>query len=468
MTNNLQAIILAAGRSSRFNTKNTKLSYKICGQEMIAYPAKLLGQMKIPTTLIVGYQKEIVKETIEKHNLEASFVEQTDQKGTGHALLLTKDLWSKENILVMNGDMPLITKEILENLIEHHSKTKATITLVSAYNTDPSLQSYGRVLKENNKVEIIEAKHFKGDLNAPCFINAGIYLIKKEFLEKHIKDLQYNSLTGEMYITDLIALASQKNYLVETINAQFDLVRGVNTLKELWAAEQIKKSELINFWQERGVYFSLAQSVHIDLDVTIGSETLIGMGAQLLQGTRIGSRVNIGFGSVITSSEIHDDVIIHPCSVITKTKIESHAQIGPFAHIRNNSHIGESSVIGNFVEISKTEFGANSKAKHLTYIGNAKIGSNVNIGGGTIVCNYNGVTKNTTTIHDNASIGSNNCLVAPVEIGQEAITGAGSVITENVPDHALAVARAQQVNKENYALKLKEKYKKNDKIYSHG
>ncbi len=426
---------------------------------MIMYPINLLKNLEIPTTLVVGYQADAVKTITAKYTVEnLSFIEQTQQLGTGDALLCTRSAWKAKNILVINGDMPLITQDIIQDLIETHTKENAAISLAMAHNTDPSLKGYGRIVKDNDGIKIIEAKHFSGDTAISCCINAGIYLINTEFLESHAHELKQNPETNEFYITDLIEIASRYKFKVTTISANFDNIRGVNTLKELWAAEQIKRAELIAYWKEKGVYFSLAQSVHIDLNVSIGAETIVGVGSQILGNTQIGSRVTIGMGCVIYNSQIEDDVVINPCTVISNTKIEAGAQVGPFAHIRSNSVIGKSSVIGNFVEVANSTIGTNSKSKHLSYLGNAKIGDNVNIGGGTIVCNYNGFTKNVTTVKNNASIGSNNCLVAPIIIGENVITGAGSTITEDVPDNALAIARSKQTNKADYAPKLKERY----------
>lgn len=454
---NLQAVLLAAGKSTRFKTEQSKLVFPICGQEMILYPISLFQKMGIPTTIIVGYQKELIQECVSSKYPEVTYAEQTVQRGTGDAVLCSKPYWNAEHILIMNGDCPLVAEHVIEDLISKHLLNNAAISFVTSHNSDPTLQGYGRVIKEAGIIKVIEQKDFRGDPSLECCINAGIYLIKRQFLEKNLEHIQPNALTGEIYLPELIRMAAAQKLHVETIHVPFDYVRGVNTLKELWTAEHIKRSELVGHWMSQGVRFSAPQSVHLDLDVTIGSGSVIGSGAILLKGTRIGTHSFIDAFSVISNSIIHDNVTIFSHSVIHDSVIHSEAQVGPFAHIRNKSTVGISATIGNFVEMSASTMGHNSKAKHLSYLGTAQIGSNVNIGAGTITANFNGYTKNTTVIKDNASIGSNCSLVAPVTVGQEAMTAAGSTITNDVPDNALAIARSRQENKPDYADKIRAK-----------
>jgi len=459
MSHSVQALILAAGKSTRFKTETSKLSFPLCGQEMILYPIKLLDLMHIPTTVIIGHHKEVIQELITKHAFPVTFVEQTEQRGTGHALLCSQPLWHAEHVLVMNGDMPLVNNDIIQTLIDQHMSAHAAITFVTAHNGDPSIKGYGRVVINQEKISIIEERNFIGDTTQHCCVNAGIYLIKRSFLEKIIPLLTPNELTHEIYITDLIKLASDAHERVETVSAPFDQIRGINTLRELWIAEQIKKSELINFWMSQGVRFLAPHNIHIDHDVTIGSDTVISAHVQLLSGTRIGKNCFVDAFSVLRQSTLHDQVIVHSHSVINQSTIHEKAQVGPFAHIRNHSSIGQEAVIGNFVEVTASTIGKKSKAKHLSYLGNSQVGASVNIGAGTITCNYNGIQKHTTTIQDNSFIGSNSSLVAPVTIGAGAIIGAGSVVTKDVPDDALSFTRPPQIIKEQYAPYLKERYR---------
>jgi bifunctional UDP-N-acetylglucosamine pyrophosphorylase/glucosamine-1-phosphate N-acetyltransferase len=453
---NLQAIVLAAGKSTRFKTGKSKLLETICGQETVLFSVKLLESLHIPTTVVVGFQKEEVINIIQEHVPTVNFVIQEEQKGTGHAVQCTKNNWIGDNILILNGDVPLITQDIIQQLYEAHQSVEAAISFVVAHNTDTS-EGYGRVVTKDDITSIVEARDFKGDATEHCCINAGIYLIRRIFLEEYINRLEQHENKQEFYLTDLVQLASTSKLPVKMVSAPFDRIRGINTLKELWTTEQIQRAEIINHWMSQGVRFSLAQNVHIDLHVTIGAGSTIGSGVQLRGTTNIGNECIIGDFTIIENGVLADNVTILSHSVIADSKIESHTTVGPFAHIREHAIIGTNSSIGNFVEVKKSVIGTKTKAKHLSYLGDAHIGNNVNIGAGTITCNHNGSKKSITTIHDDAYIGSNNSLVAPVTIGKGAYTAAGSVITENVPSQALAIGRARQVNKEGYAQKLREK-----------
>jgi len=458
MNNNLQAIILAAGKSTRFNTDKTKLAETICGQAMILFPTKLLAQLNIATTIVVGYQQEIVKDLIAKYHTEPiEFIVQQKQEGTGHALACTKSSWKKDHILVLNGDVPLITGEIITSLYQEHIKSYAAISFVKSCCTDETGKGYGRIVKTDDQIAIVEAKDFVGDIKQHCCINAGIYLIKKDFLESYIATLNDNNASKEFYITDLVKIASENNLTVTTLQAPFDITRGINTFQELAKVEEIKRRELINYWMDNGVRFSFPHHVHIDLDVMIGAGSFINGNIYLKGNTIIGKNCSIGEFSSLENVIIEDNVTIHSHCVIANSFIQSHAQVGPFAHIRSQSTVGNHSAIGNFVEVKNSTIGTHSKAKHLTYLGDATIGSQVNIGAGTITCNYDGTNKHKTTIEDHAFIGSNNTLVAPITIGNNAFTAAGSTLTHDVPDNALAIARSYQTTKPDYATKLKNK-----------
>lgn len=452
----VQAVVLAAGRSSRFKTGKTKLVEKICGQEMILYPVSLLVSLKLPVTVVVGFQKELVEKTITKQFPDdVAFVHQTEQLGTGHAIACSQSTWTRDHLLILNGDMPLVSKEVVQKLYDKHIQKDAAISFVTAHNCDPSAAGYGRVIKGTDSIEIIEAKEFKGDLSENCCINAGVYLVKRSFLEENIQNLQQSAIAHEWYITDLVKIASDKKLAVETISAPFDCIRGINTFKELWAAEQIKKSEIIQHWMDHGVHFSIAHNVQIDLNVTIGTGTSIGSSVHLLNGTKVGKNCTIDSFSIIKNSAIKDGASVLSHSVVTNAIIEESASVGPFAHVHEKATIHEKAIVGNFVEIKKSSVGQESKVKHLSYLGDTKIGKRVNIGAGTITCNYNGTDKFKTIVEDDAFIGSNNTLIAPVTVKKHAFCAAGSTITKDVPEHALAIARERQVNKEGYARNLR-------------
>ena len=463
----IQAIVLAAGKSTRFNTETTKLLHKICGQEMILYPIKLLDTLKISTSLIVGCQSQKIEECVQ-HNTQQpkQFIKQTQQHGTGHAILCSKKIWKKDHILVINGDMPLITETILKQLIDTHIQTNTDLTFVTSHNSNPS-QHYGRIIENDNSIRIVEARHFKGNSNKHCCINAGIYLFKKCFLEKTISQLAIHAESNEYYITDLVKIASEKKYTVKTINVPFDSIRGVNTMKELWAVEHIKRSDLISFWMNQGVRFNSAHTVQIDIDIAIGSETTIGCGVNIIKGTIIGKNCLIDSFATLDKVHLGNNVHIKQNSLLYNSYIGDGSQIGPFANIQENTHIEKNSIIGNFVEVRRTTIGNNTKIKHLSYIGDATIGNSVNIGAGTIICNYDGKKKQKTIIKDNVFIGSNSTLVAPITIEKGALTVEGSIITDNVPSQTLALGRARQATKKNYVEKKEnEKNKKNTHSFS--
>lgn len=461
-----QAIIFAAGRSTRFNTEKTKVSFSLCGKEIILWVLDAFTQCIIKPAVIVGHQKEMVIDVLQKKSRDAvTIIEQQEQRGTGHAFLCSQPAWLAEHLIVTNGDMPLITSDLMNELYKYHTDTAADLTFVKTHYDLPG-HTYGRIVHANNMIRIVEAKHFDHTMQHEGFINAGVYIIKKRVAEHLIKFLQPHPQTNQIYITDLVELAQKFNYRVEMFTVNYDSVRGVNTLQELWEAEHIKRSALIKYWMHRGVRFTFPHTVHIDHDVTIGSDTVIEAGVSLKNGTKIGTHCTIHAFAQMANSSLADNVTVFSHSVITDATIHKHAKIGPFAHIRNSTVIHENAVIGNFVETTKSTVGPHSKAKHLSYLGNATLGSHVNVGAGTITGNYNGFIKQETVIGDRVQIGCNNSLIAPLIIEKGAITAAGSCITEKVPENALALARARQVTKEGYAEVLREKCQQAKRTYS--
>lgn len=456
----IQAIVPAAGKSTRLKNGRNKLTEHICGQPMIVFATKMLQSLHIPTTLVVGQQKEIIQHCLETHNVHATYISQEEPLGTGHAVRCTQNIWHKDHILVLNGDVPLITADIIQQLFEKHLSSDAAVSFVMAHNTDPQT-GYGRVVKDTSgKVAIIEAKEFIGDPSEHCCINAGIYIFKRTFLEAYIDRLNPNKISNEYHITDLVALASAHDLPIATIIAPFDLVRGVNDQHELWAAEQIQRAHIIKELMENGVRFSVAHNVHIDLNVKIGAGTYIGCGAHILYNSIIGENCTIHEYASLEHTILGDNSTILPFTVIKNAHIGSHTQIGPFAHLQEAT-IADRVIVGNFVEVKRSSLGSDSKAKHLAYIGDAQIGKGVNVGAGTVFCNYDGTEKQLTIVKDNVFIGSNNTIVAPLTIEENSFTAGGSTITKDVPRDSLAVARSLQINKIGYAQHLVKKNKKN-------
>jgi bifunctional UDP-N-acetylglucosamine pyrophosphorylase/glucosamine-1-phosphate N-acetyltransferase len=462
MPMNLQAIVLAAGQSKRFKTGRSKLSEKICGREMVLYPINLLSNLAIHTTVVIGYQKEIIQEIISSNQKQQiQFEIQEEQHGTGHAILCARNAWQEEHILILNGDMPLLTEEIIVALYNKHIKENAAISFVIAHNDDPSGAHYSRVINDGRTIKIVEAEELSGDLHEHCYVNAGVYIVSKQFLEENIQEIEQNEVKNEFIASDLVKIASRKNLTITSISAPFDCIRGINNMQELWAAEQVKRAELIRHWMAEGVRFASPHRTHLDVDVTIGAGTYIGADVDLFGRTSIGKQCKIEPYTMLENATLESNVSVYSHSVIKNAHISAHAQVGPFAHVHSSSYLDQKAVIGNFVEVTRSSIGRNSKAKHLTYLGDAQIGAEVNIGAGTITCNYNGIAKQKTIIQDNAFIGSNNSLVAPVTIEKNAYTAAGSVITENVPEGNLGIGRARQVNKAGYAEKVKGQKTKN-------
>ncbi len=443
----MQAILLAAGTSNRFKTEKTKLIAPICGKEMITYPLQLLSRMNIPTTVVVGFQSDSLIDVIQKQDIYVVYVHQKEQQGTGHAVMSTQSEWDSEYILIMNGDMPLVTEDILESLYAKQRAQDAVVSIVIAHHDDPYTQ-YNRIKVTNDSVIIAEPST---EVDEDSYINTGIYIIKRSFLELYmVQNLFNDESMQEWHFSDIIMVANKMQQKIVTLTVPFDSVRDVNTMQDIWAVEQIKRAEIIKYWMNRGVRFTSAQTTVVDVDVTIEKGTLIGSGVHLLRGSTIGQDCVVDAFSIIENSVIADRVRVLSHSVINNSTIAAEVQVGPFAHIAFSS-IDEKTIIGNFVEVNRTTIGVQTKAKHLTYLGDAHVGSKVNIGAGTITCNHNSVRKQKTIIEDNVYVGSNNSLVAPVTVGAYAFTAAGSIITDNVPAQALAIARSRQVNKLDYA-----------------
>lgn len=337
MNNNLQAIILAAGKSTRFNTEKTKLAETICGQAMILFSTKLLAQLNIATTVVVGYQQEIIRTIIaQAHTESVEFVVQEKQEGTGHALACTQSHWKNDHILVLNGDVPLITADLIISLYKEHIAGNAAISFITSCTTEDDGRFYGRVIKKDNSIAIVEAKDFSTDMGNHCCINAGIYLIKKDFLKNYIATLDDNNASKEFYITDLVKIASTNGFPVITVKTPFDMVRGINTFQELSVVEEIKHVQLITYWMERGVRF-LQPHAYLDLDIIIGPGSRIHGGVHLKKNTIIGKNCDIGEFSSLENVIVEDNVTIPSHCVIKNAFIKSNTQIEPLNYIHSQA-----------------------------------------------------------------------------------------------------------------------------------
>jgi len=368
-----------------------------------------------------------------------------------------------EHVLVLSGDVPLIAPETIARVRDFHSQHNAAMTVLTAEPADPT--GYGRVIrrvvkgKPSDEIDrIVEQKALRGHETKNREINSGIYAFATGPLYEHIGRLGTENAHHEYYLTDIAALLRKAGEKVLGLRAEdSNEVLGVNTRMELAELDAKLRAKKARELMEAGTTIFRPETCDIDADVTIGTDTVIEPHVQLIGRTKIGDNCRIRSYSVITNCEIGDHVLILPGCILDDSIVRNGAQLGPYSRLRPGSDIGEGAHLGNFVETKKTRMGKGSKANHLTYLGDAEIGAGVNVGAGTITCNYDGVTKSLTTIEDGAFIGSDTTLVAPVRVGRDAYVGAASCITEDVPQDALAVARGRQVNKEGWVKQRRSK-----------
>jgi len=351
----LQAVILAAGQSKRFNTGNTKLLEKVCGQEIILYQTSLLSSLEIPTTIVVGHQAERIQSKICcQHGDAIKFVAQEKLLGRGHALLCSQNEWVAEDVIVMNADTPFVTEEIVTNLLSKHRKSEAALSIVKSHCCESSPASYDHIIKnDDGQIEIVSMHECKESFQESCCIDSGIYVIDREFLKECAAQIPHdNKATRHFHIGDLIREANRKGYAVELVPAPFDRIRSIDTFQDLWCAQQVKRAELLKYWMGKGVHFFTAQNVHLDISVEIGAGAFIGCGVQLFGKTRIGNNTHVGHFSIIEECVLGNNVTISPHSVLTKTIVEPDTTIGPFAHL-THTKVDPSAVVSNHAATEK-------------------------------------------------------------------------------------------------------------------
>jgi bifunctional UDP-N-acetylglucosamine pyrophosphorylase/glucosamine-1-phosphate N-acetyltransferase len=443
-------IVLAAGQGTRMKSKLYKVLHPVCGKPMVRHvidELKQIGADQIIT--VVGHGADEVKNELKG---DSEFVLQEQQLGTAHAVMQARDLLQdKEGLtLVVCGDTPLLKADTIQAMIDYHISNHSKATILTAVAEDPT--GYGRVIRnEQGYVEkIVEHKDASDKEKAVKEINAGTYCFDNASLFRALQKVTNNNAQNEYYLPDVIGILKDAGQTVTAFRTNdFTEIFGINDRVALAQAGKIMQQRINEKHMRNGVTIIDPEQTYIDATVEIGQDTVIYPGTMVKGNTVIGTDCIIGPNSEIVNCEIGNRTSIRQ-SVTHDSKIGSDVQIGPFAHIRPQSVIHDEVRIGNFVEIKKTEFGRKSKASHLSYIGDANVGSNVNIGCGSITVNYDGVNKFKTIIKDGAFIGCNSNLVAPVEIGEGAYVAAGSTITDNVPGDSLSIARARQVNKENY------------------
>ena len=453
-------VILAAGLGKRMNSNLPKVLHKVCGIPMLQSVIDTARKLKNEKIVVVtGEHDDLIKKTLASPYI--SYARQKEPKGTGHALMCAKqDLRGFQGILiVLNGDTPLVRADTLKKFLKLHLKNKNAVSVLSFQAENPD--DYGRIVRDasGQVLSIVEQKDADAMQKKIHEVNSGVYAINHDLLPL-LDNIKINRKKGEYYLTDIVAAALEKGLKTSAycIGAE-DEFMGVNTREELYRASMFMKKKLIEKWAGKGVTFLDMDSVFIHAGVTIGKDTTVYPNVYLEGRTKIGRGTTIYPNVRILDSEIGNNVVIKDSTVIEGSTIKNRASVGPFARIRPGSEIGTEARIGNFVELKKAVIGAGAKASHLSYLGDARIGRDVNIGAGTITCNYDGATKHNTIIEDGVFVGSDTQLVAPVKIGKGAYIGAGSTIIKNVPPWALALSRSKQTHSSEWAKKWQKKIK---------
>jgi bifunctional UDP-N-acetylglucosamine pyrophosphorylase / glucosamine-1-phosphate N-acetyltransferase len=447
--------IMAAGKGTRLKSQLAKVLHEVGGKPLLTHVIAAATRVVPPADVfaIIGHQSDLVRSAVAHTGV--NFILQSDQRGTGHALMVAQPALSAyDHVIVLSGDAPQITPQTIARLLNFHLDQQAAMTLLSADLEHPT--GYGRVIRKSagspEVQAIVEEKSASPAQKKIHEINAGFYVFALPQLLSHIQKLSTANPHAEYYLTDMAEVLRQARHRVvvwKTENSSE--VLGANTLAELAAIDQQIRMLKCQQLMAEGVTIFYPATCVIDDAVEIAADTVIEPFVQILGKSRIGAACHISSYSVIRNSEVGSGVLIRPGCILEEAHIGPNALLGPYSHLRPGSDIGEGAHVGNFVETKKIKLGKGSKANHLTYLGDAEIGAGVNIGAGTITCNYDGVNKNTTVIGDGAFIGSDSTLVAPVRVGKGAYVGAASCITEDIPEDALAIGRARQIVKEGWA-----------------
>jgi len=464
--NYIVTIILAAGKGTRMKSDLVKVLHPILGLPMLSYTIDLsLNHIKAEKTIvIVGYQADQIKERFQTPQI--NFVLQREQLGTGHAVLQALPLLQgfTGTALILCGDVPLVKAETLRSFIDTFLGNDSTIAVLTAVVKDP--YGYGRIIRgpEGWLERIVEEKDASDEESLIREINTGIFCVRSAFLMEGLKEIGKENVQGEYYLTDLVEVARKRDLRCSAhMVANPVEVMGINTRVDLATATEALRQEKIKELMLSGVTIIDPRTTYVDRTVEIGKDTTLYPNCALQGRTRIGERCVIEPNSKISDTEIGDGVTIRSYSVITESRIEDGATIGPFAHLRPLSEVKAKAKIGNFVEVKKSVIGKGSKANHMAYIGDSLVGEEVNIGAGTITCNYDGFEKLQTIIGDHVFVGSNVELVAPVKVGSRSSIGAGTTVTKDVPEGALAISRVKQKNIRGWSKKMELYHKRSKK-----
>ncbi len=465
----LAVVILAAGKGTRLNSRRPKVLHEVGGRPLLSHVIAAATRIVAPTDVfvVIGHQADRVRAAVRDSGVQ--FVEQTEQRGTGHAMQCArKAIEGYANIIVLSGDVPLIRPETIEKLWQFHQLEHAAMTILTAAPPDPT--GYGRILRRSGGSPdvnaIVEQKALTASQLSIREINSGIYAFQTAPLLAHLDHLTADNAHRELYLTDLAGLLRTTGDRVVAIQAaDATEVLGANTIAEMMTLDAALGAATARHLMDAGVTILRPETCVIDAGVEVAPDTVIEPFVQLLGHTKIGTDCRIRSYSVLENCTLGDDVLIRQCCVLAESTVAGGARIGPFAHLRPGSEIGADAHIGNFVETKKARLGKGAKANHLAYLGDAEVGAGSNIGAGVITCNYDGVHKHTTRIGEGVFVGSDSTLVAPVVIGDGAYIGAGSCITKDVPAGSLAVGRARQVTKEGWATarKARQQEKRNER-----
>lgn len=455
---NTSIVILAAGLGTRMRSRRAKVLHRAAGLSLIEHVLRAAKAVAPPasTVVVTGHQAAEVEELIAPAGVR--FARQAEQKGTGHALACARSAMKDESglLMVLYGDTPLLSDATLLRLRDVHAASDAAGTVITTALEDPG--GYGRVLMdEGGKVQaIVEDKVCTAEQRRVKEINSGIYCFRAELLWKHIAELGTENPAKEYYLTDMVEILRRHGHAVRAMHVPDPSeLLGINTRVELADADRLLRRRKAERLMLAGVTIEMPETVSIDVQAQVGMDSTIEPGVRILGDTWIGEDCRVCAGAIVENSRMEDGAVVKAYSVVTDSHIESGAQVGPFARLRMNAQIGRGARVGNFVEVKKSRLGAGTKSQHLAYLGDAEIGERVNIGAGTITCNFDGAKKHPTRIGAGAFVGSNATLVAPLEIGAESYIGAGSVITDAVPEGSLALGRGRQVVKTDWVARRK-------------
>ena len=452
--NNLIAVILAAGEAKRMRSARPKVLHALCGRPLIAYPVQAARALGARVVMVVGRAADEVRAAVSTE-VAAGFVEQKERLGTGHAVLQARVACGDGAgaILVLPGDVPLLSEATLRRLVDHHIRTGAAATLLTAEVGDPT--GYGRVVREQGRpVGIVEHRDATAAQRQIREIGTSVYCFDARRFWPALAQVTPDNEQSEYYLTDVIGILHRQGYPLEAVVTDDPSeCLGVNDRRQLAELAAIMRRRILDRLMTSGVTVIDPATTYVDDTVTVGADTILHPGVILEGRTTIGAECVVSTGCHVSDTALGDRVLLKPYCVLASSAVEEDAQLGPFCHLRPQSHVGPKAKIGNFVELKKSRIGRGSKVPHLSYVGDTRMGEGVNVGAGTITCNYDGAAKHETVIADGVFVGTNSSLVAPLTIGEGAYVAAGSVITKNVPPGALAVARGRQETREGWVAR---------------